>query len=109
MDLMTALQLVMKKSSAHDGLVKGLLRLPRPLRSMWLSFVCWLKTVTSLITYVKLIKALYAEHNVHLVMVPSAKTLGECVGVRVSYCLQISDPTCLYLIEACRKSNSAND
>jgi hypothetical protein len=47
MDLMTALQLVMKKSSAHDGLAKGL---PRPLRSMLLSFACLLRTVTSLIT-----------------------------------------------------------
>jgi ribosomal protein L7Ae-like RNA K-turn-binding protein len=31
--------------------------------------------------HIKLVKALCAEHNVHLVTVPSAKTLGEWAGV----------------------------
>ena len=39
------------------------------------------KVIPVLVCGVKLVKALCAEHNVHLVTVPSAKTLGEWAGL----------------------------
>ncbi|KAK7316902.1 hypothetical protein RJT34_00698 [Clitoria ternatea] len=53
MDIMTALQLVLRKLLAYGGLARSL----------------------------KLVKALCAEHNVSLLTVPSAKTLGEWAGL----------------------------
>ncbi|BAT00704.1 Os07g0229900 [Oryza sativa Japonica Group] len=81
MDLMTALQLVMKKSSAHDGLVKGLREAAKAIEKH-AAQLCVLAEDCDQPDYVKLVKALCAEHNVHLVTVPSAKTLGEWAGVR---------------------------
>uniref|UniRef100_A0A8R7TG79 40S ribosomal protein S12 n=1 Tax=Triticum urartu TaxID=4572 RepID=A0A8R7TG79_TRIUA len=80
MDLMTALQLVMKKSSAHDGLVKGLREAAKSIEKH-AAQLCVLAEDCDQPDYVKLVKALCAEHNVHLVTVPSAKTLGEWAGV----------------------------
>ncbi|VAH29855.1 unnamed protein product [Triticum turgidum subsp. durum] len=79
MDLMTALQLVMKKSSAHDGLVKGLREAAKSIEKH-AAQLCVLAEDCDQPDYVKLVKALCAEHNVHLVTVPSAKTLGEWAG-----------------------------
>uniref|UniRef100_A0A453BHW9 40S ribosomal protein S12 n=1 Tax=Aegilops tauschii subsp. strangulata TaxID=200361 RepID=A0A453BHW9_AEGTS len=80
MDLMTALQLVMKKSSAHDGLVKGLREAAKSIEKH-AAQLCVLAEDCDQPDYVKLVKALCAEHNVHLVTVPSAKTLGEWAGL----------------------------
>jgi small subunit ribosomal protein S12e len=80
MDLMTALQLVMKKSSAHDGLVKGLREAAKAIEKH-AAQLCVLAEDCDQPDYVKLVKALCAEHNVHLVTVPAAKTLGEWAGV----------------------------
>ncbi|XBI84596.1 hypothetical protein VPH35_092873 [Triticum aestivum] len=80
MDLMTALQLVMKKSSAHDGLVKGLREAAKAIEKH-AAQICVLAEDCDQPDYVKLVKALCAEHNVHLVTVPSAKTLGEWAGL----------------------------
>uniref|UniRef100_A0ACD5U927 Uncharacterized protein n=1 Tax=Avena sativa TaxID=4498 RepID=A0ACD5U927_AVESA len=80
MDLMTALQLVMKKSSAHDGLVKGLREAAKSIEKH-VAQLCVLAEDCDQPDYVKLVKALCAEHNVHLVTVPSAKTLGEWAGL----------------------------
>ena len=80
MDLMTALQLVMKKSGAHDGLVKGLREAAKAIEKH-AAQICVLAEDCDQPDYVKLVKALCAEHNVHLVTVPSAKTLGEWAGV----------------------------
>jgi small subunit ribosomal protein S12e len=80
MDLMTALQLVMKKSSAHDGLVKGLREAAKAIEKH-AAQLCVLAEDCDQPDYVKLVKALCAEHNVHLVTVPSAKTLGEWAGL----------------------------
>uniref|UniRef100_A0A8R7QGR1 40S ribosomal protein S12 n=1 Tax=Triticum urartu TaxID=4572 RepID=A0A8R7QGR1_TRIUA len=82
MDLMTALQLVMKKSSAHDGLVKGLREAAKAIEKH-AAQICVLAEDCDQPDYVKLVKALCAEHNVHLVTVPSAKTLGEWAGVSI--------------------------
>lgn len=77
---MTALQLLMKKSSAHDGLVKGLREAAKSIEKH-AAQLCVLAEDCDQPDYVKLVKALCAEHNVHLVTVPSAKTLGEWAGV----------------------------
>ncbi|CAN6328175.1 unnamed protein product, partial [Urochloa humidicola] len=78
--LMTALQLVMKKSGAHDGLVKGLREAAKAIEKH-AAQLCVLAEDCDQPDYVKLVKALCSEHNVHLVTVPSAKTLGEWAGL----------------------------
>jgi small subunit ribosomal protein S12e len=88
MDLMTALQLVMKKSSAHDGLVKGLREAAKAIEKH-AAQLCVLAEDCDQPDYIKLVKALCAEHNVHLVTVPSAKTLGEWAGVSSKSLLEI--------------------
>ncbi|THU57004.1 hypothetical protein C4D60_Mb11t23180 [Musa balbisiana] len=80
MDLMTALQLVMKKSLAHDGLVRGLHEAAKAIEKH-AAQLCVLAEDCNQADYVKLVKALCADHNVHLVTVPSAKTLGEWAGL----------------------------
>ncbi|RRT37709.1 hypothetical protein B296_00038608, partial [Ensete ventricosum] len=86
MDLMTALQLVMKKSLAHDGLVRGLHEAAKAIEKH-AAQLCILAEDCNQSDYVKLVKALCADHNVHLVTVPSAKTLGEWAGVSIFSCL----------------------
>ncbi|XP_020080410.1 40S ribosomal protein S12-like [Ananas comosus] len=80
MDLMTALQLVLKKSAAHDGLAKGLREAAKSIEKH-AAQLCILAEDCDQPDYVKLVKALCADHNVHLVTVPSAKTLGEWAGL----------------------------
>ncbi|KAJ8510512.1 hypothetical protein OPV22_000946 [Ensete ventricosum] len=80
MDLMTALQLVMKKSLAHDGLVRGLHEAAKAIEKH-AAQLCILAEDCNQADYVKLVKALCADHNVYLVAVPSAKTLGEWAGL----------------------------
>lgn len=80
MDLMTALQLVIKKSLAHDGVARGLHEGAKAIEKH-AAQLCLLAEDCDQPDYVKLVKALCAEHNVHLVTVPSAKTLGEWAGV----------------------------
>ena len=85
MDLMTALQLLTQKSLAHDGLVRGLHEAAKAIEKH-AAQLCILAEDCNQADYVKLVKALCADHNVHLVMVPSAKTLGEWAGVCISSC-----------------------
>ncbi|MQM07731.1 hypothetical protein Taro_040571 [Colocasia esculenta] len=80
MDLMTALQLVMKKSLAHDGLARGLHEGAKVIEKH-AAQLCLLAEDCDQPDYVKLVKALCAEHNVHLITVPNAKTLGEWAGL----------------------------
>ncbi|CAA6673083.1 unnamed protein product [Spirodela intermedia] len=80
MDLMTALQLVMKKSLAHDGLARGLHEGAKAIEKHDAQ-LCLLAEDCDQPDYVKLVKALCAEHNVHLITVPSAKNLGEWAGL----------------------------
>ncbi|MQL72571.1 hypothetical protein Taro_004909 [Colocasia esculenta] len=80
MDLMTALQLVIKKSLAHDGVARGLHEGAKVIEKH-AAQLCLLAEDCDQPDYVKLVKALCAEHNVHLVTVPSAKTLGEWAGL----------------------------
>lgn len=80
MDLLTALQLVMKKSAAHDGLVRGLREAAKAIEKHS-AHLCILAEDCDQPDYVKLVKALCAEHNVHLITVPNSKTIGEWAGV----------------------------
>ena len=80
MDLMTALQLVLKKSLAHGGLARGLHEGAKVIEKH-AAQLCVLAEDCNQPDYVKLVKALCADHGVGLLMVPSAKTLGEGAGV----------------------------
>lgn len=80
MDLMTALQLVLKKSLAHGGLCRGLHEGAKVIEKH-AAQLCLLAEDCDQPDYVKLVKALCAEHNVNLLTVPSAKTLGEWSGL----------------------------
>ncbi|WOL18578.1 hypothetical protein Cni_G27375 [Canna indica] len=89
MDLMTALQVVLKKSLAHDGLVRGLHEAAKVIEKH-AAQLCILAEDCNQTDYTKLVKALCADHNCHLVTVPSAKTLGEWAGVSISLVFIIS-------------------
>ena len=80
MDIMQALQLVLKKSLAHDGLRRGLHETTKAIES-GKSKLCLLGTDCSLADYSKLITALCQEKNVPLISVPSCETLGEWSGL----------------------------
>lgn len=83
MDLMTALQLVLRKSLAHGGLSRGLHEGAKVIEKH-AAQLCVLAEDCNQPDYVKLVKALCADHNVNLLTVPSAKTLGEWAGVSIS-------------------------
>lgn len=80
MDLMTALQLVLRKSLAHGGLARGLHEGAKVIEKH-AAHLCVLAEDCNQPDYVKLVKALCADHNVSLITVPSAKTLGEWAGL----------------------------
>ena len=80
LDLMTALQLVLRKSLAHGGLVRGLHEGAKVIEKH-AAQLCVLAEDCNQPDYIKLVKALCADHNVSLISVPSAKTLGEWAGV----------------------------
>ncbi|KAL2539364.1 40S ribosomal protein S12-2 [Abeliophyllum distichum] len=80
MDIMTALQLVLRKSLAHGGLIRGLHEGAKVIEKH-AAQLCVLAEDCDQPDYVKLVKALCADHNVNLITVPSAKTLGEWAGL----------------------------
>ncbi|PIA37087.1 hypothetical protein AQUCO_03100085v1 [Aquilegia coerulea] len=80
MDIMTALQLVLKKSLAHDGLVRGIHEGAKVIEKH-AAQLCVVAEDCNQTDYVKLVKALCADNNVSLIAVPSAKTLGEWAGM----------------------------
>lgn len=80
MDTMTALQLVLRKSLAHGGLARGLHEGAKVIEKH-AAHLCVLAEDCNQPDYVKLVKALCADHNVNLISVPSAKTLGEWAGL----------------------------
>ncbi|OVA01260.1 Ribosomal protein S12e [Macleaya cordata] len=80
MDIMTALQLVLKKSLAHDGLCRGLHQGAKVIEKH-AAQLCVLAEDCNQVDYVKLVKALCADNNVSLISVPSAKSLGEWAGL----------------------------
>ncbi|XP_050230184.1 40S ribosomal protein S12-like [Mercurialis annua] len=80
MDLMTALQLVLRKSLAHGGLIRGLHECAKLIEKSTAQ-LCVLAEDCNQSDYVKLVKGLCADHNINLMTVPSAKTLGEWAGL----------------------------
>ena len=80
MDLMSALQIVLKKALAEDGLHRGLREACKAIESNK-ALLCVLAQDCSEANYTKLIQALCNEQNVNLVRVPSAVSLGEWVGL----------------------------
>ncbi len=83
MDILTGLQLVLKKSLAHDGLARGLHEAAKAIEKH-AAQLCVLAEDCNQPDYSKLVQALCSEHNVNLISVPSAKKLGEWVGVSIS-------------------------
>lgn len=81
MDILTGLQLVLKKSLAHDGLARGLHESAKAIEKH-AAQLCVLAEDCNQPDYTKLVQALCSEHNVNLISVPSAKKLGEWAGVR---------------------------
>ncbi|KAF6171270.1 hypothetical protein GIB67_036938 [Kingdonia uniflora] len=80
MDIMTALQLVLKKALVHDGLARGLHEGAKVIEKH-AAQLCVIAEDCDQPDYVKLVKALCADHNVSLIAVPAAKTLGEWAGL----------------------------
>ena len=79
-DLMTALQMVLKKSLAEDGLHRGLREACKAIESRK-ALLCGLAQDCDQADYTKLIKGLCDEVNVHLVTVPQAVELGDWAGL----------------------------
>ncbi|KAL2621261.1 hypothetical protein R1flu_001466 [Riccia fluitans] len=80
MDILTGLQLVLKKSLAHDGLARGLHESAKAIEKH-AAQLCVLAEDCNQPDYTKLVQALCSEHNVNLISVPSAKKLGEWSGL----------------------------
>lgn len=80
MDIMTAVQLVLRKALAYGGLACGLHEGAKVIEKH-AAQLCVLAEDCDQPDYVKLVKALCADHSVSLLTVPSAKTLGEWAGV----------------------------
>ncbi|GFP83860.1 40S ribosomal protein s12 [Phtheirospermum japonicum] len=80
MDIMTGLQLGLRKSRAHSGLARGLYEAAKVIEKH-ASQLCVLAEDCDQADYVKLVKALCADHNVSFITVPNTKTFGELAGL----------------------------
>mmetsp|Transcript_63159 Transcript_63159/g.199814 ORF Transcript_63159/g.199814 Transcript_63159/m.199814 type:complete len:140 (+) Transcript_63159:118-537(+) len=80
MDTMTALQHVLKKALANDGLSRGLSEATKSIEKGQAQ-LCVLAQNCDQPDYTKLIEALCHEHEVNLITVPDNKTLGEWAGL----------------------------
>eukprot|EP00271_Cylindrocystis_brebissonii_P007479 TRINITY_DN2104_c0_g1_i1.p1 TRINITY_DN2104_c0_g1~~TRINITY_DN2104_c0_g1_i1.p1 ORF type:complete len:145 (-),score=51.14 TRINITY_DN2104_c0_g1_i1:540-974(-) len=80
MDTMSALQQVLKKALAHDGLARGLHEAAKAIEKHSAQ-LCVLAQNCDQPDYLKLVEALCDEHNVNLIHVPEAKKLGEWAGL----------------------------
>merc|ERR1712141_948832 len=80
MDVGTALQEVLKTAAIHDGLARGLNEAVRALDKRQ-AHLCVLAKNCNEGSYVKLIEALCAEHNIALLKVEDNKKLGEWSGL----------------------------
>jgi small subunit ribosomal protein S12e len=85
MDINTAVQMVLKKALAHDGLSRGLHEATRAIERGEAQ-LCILADDCNSPDYKKLIEALCAEHNVNLISVPENKQLGQMAGVSRACC-----------------------
>merc|ERR1719444_668916 len=80
MTIEEALQEVLKKALVNDGLVRGIRESVKALDRREAQLCVLVETVTEK-EYLKLIEALCAEHNIHLIKVSDAKKLGEWAGL----------------------------
>lgn len=80
MDVNSAVKLVLKKALAHDGLCRGLRETTRAIEKDTAQ-LCILAEDCDQPDYKKLVEALCAEKQVHLLSVPEAKQLGQWAGV----------------------------
>ena len=80
MDLNAALQLVLKKALAHDGLARGVNECVKAIERGQ-GQLCVLAQDCNQPDYVKLVEGLCKEYNVSLIAVPSNETLGEWAGL----------------------------
>ncbi|KAK8550493.1 hypothetical protein V6N13_119010 [Hibiscus sabdariffa] len=80
MDINSALPLVVRKSQAHGGLARGLHEAAKAIEKHN-AHLCILAEDCDQPDYVKLVKALCADHNVKVLRAPSSKTLGEWAGL----------------------------
>lgn len=80
LDLNSALQMVLKKALAHDGLARGLHEVVREIERSGAQLVV-LSENCAQADYKKLIEALCHEKNVPLMTVPDQMQLGEWAGL----------------------------
>lgn len=80
MDVNTAIQVVLKKALAHDGLSRGLHEACRAIERGQAQ-LCILADDCNQPDYKKLIEALCNEQGVNLIAVPEAKQLGQWAGL----------------------------
>ena len=80
MSVLDALKEVLKKALIHDGLKKGLHECARVL-DLRQARLCCLSSSCDNAEYVKLVRALCAEGEVHLIMVDDGKDLGAWCGM----------------------------
>ena len=80
MDVNTAIQVVLKKALAHDGLSRGLHEASRAIERGQAQ-LCVLADDCNQPDYKRLIEALGAEQGVNLIAVPENKQLGQWSGL----------------------------
>jgi small subunit ribosomal protein S12e len=80
MSVLEALKEVLKKALIHDGLLKGLHECAKALDQRAARLCCLSKSCDNA-EYTKLIRALCAEGEVHLIMVDDGKDLGAWCGM----------------------------
>ena len=80
MDVMTALQIVLKKALAHDGVARGLHEAVKTIEKGEAQIVLLAQDCDHS-DYTKLVNALCSEHQVSLMEVQKSKQLGEWVGL----------------------------
>ncbi|GAB2210674.1 hypothetical protein Droror1_Dr00015955 [Drosera rotundifolia] len=80
MDHETALQLCLRKSRAYGGIARGLHEAAKAIEKHTAQ-LCVLAEDCDQQDYKKLVIGLCKDHNINLITVASAKTLGEWVGL----------------------------
>merc|ERR1712065_84595 len=80
LNIVTALQIALKKSLIYDGLARGLREAVRALDKRE-AYLCVLASNCDEASYVSLVEALCLEHGVDLIKVESNKELGEWAGL----------------------------